>query len=107
MKAIIISILGLILLLSTPCSADTGKEPDNYCKDTVSWQQWHELLEKNPQDDALHALYAMRLGLCSMVEAGNISLDRATRIFEKMRGSLIDRYREQEEAEQDKGKQAM
>lgn len=107
MKAIIFSISGLILLSSAPCSADTGKEPDNYCKDAVTWQQWHGLLEKNPQDDALHALYAMRLGLCSMVEAGNIDLDRATRIFEKMRGSLIDRYREQEKTEQDRGKQAM
>jgi len=104
MKAIIIPTIGLILLLSPPCSADTGKESDNYCEDAVSWQQWHELLEKHPQDDALHALYAMRLGLCSMVEAGNISLDRATQIFEKMRGSLVDRYREQEETDQNKGK---
>lgn len=107
MKAIIISIIGLILLVSTTSLADTGNEPDNYCKDAVSWQQWHELLEKHPQDDALHALYAMRLGLCSMVESGKIDMDRSTRIFEKMRETLVDRYREQEEMEREKGKQAM
>lgn len=107
MKTTIIPIIALILCLSTPCTADTGKESNNYCKDQASWQQWHELLAKHPQDDAIHAIYAMRLGLCSMVEAGNINLDRATEIFEKMRGSLVDRYREQEKTEQDKGKQVL
>lgn len=107
MKTTIIPIMALILCLSSPCTADTVKESNNYCKDETSWQQWHELLAKHPQDDAIHALYATRRGLCSMVESGKIDLDRATRIFEKMRDSLVDRYREQEETEQDKEKQAM
>jgi hypothetical protein len=42
-----------------------------------------------------------------MMEAGNISLDRATQIFAKMRGTLVDRYRKQEKTEQDKREQAM
>jgi len=106
MKTTILPTIALILSLSSPCAADTNNEPENYCKDQASWQQWHELLEKHPQDDALYALYASRRGLCSMVESGRIDLDRATRIFERMHESVI-RYREQEGLEQEKGKQAM
>ena len=106
MKSSIIPIIALALCLFSPCVADTGKE-SNYCKDKASWHQWHELLAKHPQDDAIHALYATRRGLCLMVESGQIELDRATRIFERMRESLIDRYREQEQMERQGRKWAM
>ena len=99
--------MALILFLSFSGSADTSKEPNNYCRDETSWQQWHALLEKHPQDDAIHALYATRRGLCTMVESGQIDLDRATRIFERMRESLVDRYRENEETEQEGRGQVM
>lgn len=79
-------------------ATDTSKVPNNYFKDNPSWQLWHELLDKYPQDDAIHALYATRRGLCTMVESGQIDLDRASRIFESMRKSLVDRYREYEGA---------
>jgi hypothetical protein len=42
-----------------------------------------------------------------MVESGKIDLDRAARIFERMRESLIDRYLEKEKAEQEERKQVM
>jgi len=45
-------------------------KPVNYCKDEVSWQEWHELLSKHPNDDAICALYALRRGLCSVVKSG-------------------------------------
>jgi len=96
MKTTILPTIGLILLLSSPCAADTVKEPENYCKDPSSWQQWHELLDKHPQDDALYALYATRRGLCTMVESGKIDLERAINIFDQMHKSLMDRKREQE-----------
>jgi hypothetical protein len=104
MKTTLITALALILLLSSSCSAVTGKEPNNFCQDVASWQQWHELLEKHPQDDATHALYATRRSLYSMVESGQIEMDRAIRISEYMRESMIDRYREQKGAEQARGK---
>ncbi len=102
-----IPIIVLALCLSSFCATDTGKDSSNYCKDETSWQQWHELLAKHPQDDAIHSLYATRRGLCSMVESGHIDLNRATRIFERMRDSLIDRYREQDKMEQKGEKQTM
>ena len=107
MKIYIIYALALTLLLAVPSIADSGKEADNYCKDAESWKEWNELLVKHPQDDPIYALYATRLGLCSMVESRTINLDRATRIFEKMRETLITKYREQEETVTRDGKQAM
>ena len=56
---------------------------------------WNELLAKYPQDDAICALYATRRGLCTMVESRMIDLDRATRIFEDIRESLVGNYRDQ------------
>ncbi len=99
MKYIILQTVVLILFSFSLCTADTGKEAKNYCKDLASWQQWHELLDKHQQDDGLHALYATRRGLCTMVESGQIDLDRAVRIFEKMRESLIGQYQRQAETE--------
>lgn len=97
----------IYLHFSAPCIADSGKEPANYCQDPESWKEWNELLVKHPQDDPIYALYATRLGLCSMVESNTIDLNRATRIFEKMRETLITKYREQEETAPRDGKQAM
>jgi hypothetical protein len=43
-------------------------------------------------------LFALRLGLCQLVDAGLLTLDRATTIFEQERqGALIERQREQDE----------
>ena len=90
------SICGLFLiLLSSPCFAGSSEEPINYCKDPASWKEWNELLKNHPQDDAIYALYATRRGLCTMVESGMIDLNRATRIFEDIRESLVENYRDQ------------
>jgi len=107
MKTTILSAIGLILILSPSCAANTDKGAENYCKDPASWQQWHELLDKYPQDDTLFALYATRRGLCSMVESKQINQDRATRIFNRMHESLIARKREEFEREQGEEKQGM
>lgn len=107
MKTTIIPAMVLMLFTSSSFFAGTSEELNNYCQDASSWQQWHDLLAKYPQDDAMHALYATRRGLCTMVESGQIDLDRAIRIFERMRESLKDRYREKEKMEQEGGKQAM
>ncbi len=46
-----------------------------------------------------HTLYALHFGLCSMVEAGNIDKDRAVKIFEGMRGTVIQQYKDYDSAE--------
>lgn len=93
MKTIFPSI-SLTALLLFPNSAGC-EAPANYCNDPEAMRQWRALLEKHPHDDAIAALHAMRVGLCAMVESGEMKEARATDIFEKMRESLVERYREQ------------
>jgi len=107
MKNSLLSCLVVFVLCSSLCFADAGKKATNSCNDPGSWQQWHELLKKYPEDDALCALYATRRGLCSMIEAGQIDIGRATRIIERMRTSLMEMYREQERREQEEEKRDM
>lgn len=60
--------------------------------------QWEALIKEHPDDLQIHALHALRLGLCFTVERGDLSVDQATEIFENMRNALIDaKAREMEE----------
>jgi len=43
----------------------------------------------NPQDDGVASQYAFRIGLCSMVRTGIIDTDRAIKIFEQLRNTVI------------------
>jgi len=54
MKTTFLPAIAMILFHTFPCVADINKEPVNYCKDPASWQQWHELLDKHSQDDAIY-----------------------------------------------------
>ncbi len=87
------------------CFIRHHEEKTNYCKDVAGWEEWHGLIEKYPEDDAIHALYATRLGLCSMVEMGNISLERAITIFDNMKESVIDQRKKEAETKEKNQKQ--
>ena len=72
-------------------------ETENYCHDLKSWKKWDALVEKNPNDMEVQALYALRIGLCVKVDRGEITLDRATEIFESAREAIIQRRKADEE----------
>ena len=84
----------------------SAQEPQaSYCHDQASWQQWKDILHRNPGNDAIHTAYALRVGLCQMVEQKEIELDRATRIFEAFRDTLLDANKKTlEDGESDKQK---
>ena len=103
-KCILLAI-SLILSVGGLASSATSEEQTNYCKDVAGWDEWHGLIEKYPEDDAIHALYATRLGLCSMVEMGNISLERAITIFDNMKESVIDQRKKEAETKEKNQKQ--
>lgn len=71
-------------------------EKKNYCHDEASWAEWHQLMADNPTDDGVYSLYAMRRGLCGMVESGVIDEARATRLFEAARDALVGKRLEEE-----------
>ncbi len=51
--------------------------------------EWIALIEKYPGDMSLQTLHALRLGLRMKVERGDINLDEATEVFEKIKKSFI------------------
>ncbi len=84
----------LVLLFSYTLSA----EEKNYCNDSDTNIQWEALIQEHPDDMQIHALYALRLGLCFEVDRGDLTVDQATEIFENMRSALISaKAREMEE----------
>lgn len=93
---LLVASLIVITTFPLPVNAEPNDEPgdDNYCTDESSWHEWHALLEKHPDDDAIYSLYALRLGLCSMVESGAIDKERAINIFERMRDTVIQFHQE-------------
>ncbi len=80
-------LLALMVLLAS-CSAH-GDDPDNYCNDAEINQQWTRLLMKSPDDPMTIRLYALRDGLCSMVDRGQVKLGVAIAIFEDARSPEV------------------
>ncbi len=80
-------LLALMVLLAS-CSVH-GEEPDNYCNDAETNQQWARLLMKAPDDPMTIRLYALRDGLCSMVDRGQVKLEHAVIIFEDARSPTV------------------
>jgi hypothetical protein len=64
-------------------------EERNYCNDPEANTEWEVLVSKYPADLQIHALHALRMGLCFKVYRGDIDLNQATEIFENMRLALI------------------
>ncbi|MGD9058310.1 MAG: hypothetical protein PVF38_19355 [Desulfobacterales bacterium] len=88
------SIIKALLLLSgllLAVHSVSFAEPENYCHDEKSWKEWEALIEKNPNDMEVQALHALRIGLCVMVDRNQITLDRATEIFESAREAIIQK----------------
>jgi len=102
MKFILSLLLAVVFLSSTSFAQETSplpSQPDHYCDDETSWQKWEDLLSKYPNDDTISSLYAFRVGLCSMVKSGKIETKRATRLFERMRDSVLKGIEEEEQQE--------
>ncbi len=88
-----------ILLIPSIVYASGTSSQDNYCDDQASWQQWEELLTDNPTDTGITTLYALRIGLCSMVKSGQIETQRAVKLFEEMRDAVINSKHASEDAD--------
>ena len=92
-------VLMLVYILNT--QAATAKEVENYCHDLSVNKEWVTLLVQYPNDDAITKLFAMRLGLCELVERGFIEHDRATKIFEKARAKEVREKRRRLDSQRD------
>lgn len=85
------TLLIFLLSLSLHSVVFASNEYDNsYCKDPVELQKWANMLDKNPDSDAIAALHALWIGLCSKVEVHSLTTSRANKIFENFREALIE-----------------
>lgn len=67
--------LSVFLFLSCAPSLMFAQQSQNYCHDKESNEQWNKMVEKYPQDYALQAVHAIRIGLCEKIDRGEISLE--------------------------------
>lgn len=74
MKRLII-ILVTLLALSSSSSLVFAQQAQNYCHDKESNEQWDKIAEQYPEDYALQAVHAIRIGLCEKIDRGEISLE--------------------------------
>jgi len=88
-------ILFLVFVYNNSLYAD----PENYCYDKESWEEWDTIIEKNPDDMQVQALHALRIGLCVKVDRGEITLDQATEIFEAARETIVEKREVDEQQE--------
>jgi len=86
----------VLIIVSSTVYAD-----ENYCHDSSVNKEWATLLAQHPNDDAIAKLFAMRLGLCELVERGFIEHDRATKIFEKARAQEVREKRKRLDSQRD------
>jgi hypothetical protein len=86
-KATWLFVLVFVLCLSVRSAEAT----DNYCQDQESWDEWEALVQKYPGDMDLHALHALRIGLCAKVTRGDLSVEEATDIFERARERILEK----------------
>ncbi len=82
-----IHLLILLVIIATTVEA---QEIKNYCHDQAVWAEWDKQLEKAQGHSDFKALYALRTGLCTMIERKQISINEAAKIFEKAREDLIE-----------------
>ena len=95
---IIIVLASISLLLSYTVNA----EEKNYCDDPDANMQWEALIQKHPDDMQVHALHALRIGLCFKVDRGDLEVSQATEIFENMKSALINAKKREKELEDSK-----
>ena len=94
-------------LLATRCLAGTPvtpAKPEKHPRDHEANARWACELENAPEDSVLIELFALRQGLCQMVDARSLSVDKPTAIFERARGrATIERRKEERERLRDRG----
>jgi len=60
-----------------------AEEPVNHCHKPEVEAQWQQLLADSPEDAVVIRLYALRDGLCHMVDEGLVDLEQAIDIFNR------------------------
>jgi len=79
---------------------------ENQCHDQAAWDKIDDLLKKVPNDPIVIRTYAMRLGICRLIEEKKISLDTGIQVFDIERQRAV-MERSMEDAERRKRKKPL
>jgi hypothetical protein len=61
----------------------------DYCTDPKNYEEWTRFFRTAPENETIIRLFALRIGLCKMVDARMISLERAIGILEQERAKAV------------------
>ena len=61
----------------------------NHCSDPQVAQSWQQKIETYPSDPLVQKLFALRKGLCAMVDEGTIELAAAVKLFDREQGEAV------------------
>lgn len=75
------------LFFSVTINADD--QTKNYCHDPKNKKEFADLLSKNANDDGVIKLYALRDGLCGMIDDKKISLEKGIDLWELERSKIV------------------
>ena len=89
------------LFFCVACGSELVDATENYCKDPESWKQWDVLIQKYPDDLDIHALHALRLGLCAKIERGDITVEDSITIFENAREAILEKKKAEAKKEEE------
>lgn len=87
------------LLYATPDNNSTKKQDpynNSYCHDHDEIAKWNKIIDENNKNDTVQALHSLWLGLCAKVEAKELTTNRAQKIFEDAKNSMIKAMEELE-----------
>jgi hypothetical protein len=83
-------------------SLTLNAKENNFCEDQDDNMQWEALIQEHPDDMQMHALHALRIGLCFKVDRGGLTVSQATDIFENMISTLISAKERKNQSEDSK-----
>jgi hypothetical protein len=61
----------------------------DYCNDPKNYEEWTRFFQSAPENETAIRLFALRIGLCKMVDARMISLERAIGILDQERAKAV------------------
>ena len=94
----------ILLFVSLSVVPSPAADSSNTCKDPDSWKEWDQLVFKYPQDMIVQALHALRIGLCLKIERGDLTVEEATEIFNRLWDDAIREKQKQEQEQRAKEK---
>lgn len=84
-----IVLIVLLCVVSLCVMAAKKDAPKNYCQDPADNKEFDDLLSKYPTDTGIIRLFAMRQGLCEMIDKQQISLETGIELWAIERQKIL------------------